>query len=406
MENRKQQFGVAPDPVPSTERIRVAWLAPSLARGFYWQPVFKEFTCLFPNTVIFTSSWPGFLQGYEKAFKIQILPGFRFITLRRESTGYDRGFIWPSAAVVWELLRFRPHIIFVGGFNIWTLYAVLYKALTRCRLILLCDGISPTIAYLNSPLRLGTRRLMARFIDASVCNTREALDYLRDVLAIPQSKLLQHPYEVQEESVLSSGSDDGSAFLSFIRHPVFLYVGSIIKRKGWRSLLEAANHLAQRGLDHFSVIFVGDGEEAEELRRLMRSLGLERLVHVVGAVRYENLGAYLQSCDVFVLPTLEDIWAVVVPEAMAFGKPVLCSKYAGSKELIEPSGNGFVFDPYNPQELADFMARFIEQPNLAARFGMRSKEIISPYTPERAAHVLGSLVVKVLDGVERGQKLK
>jgi glycosyltransferase involved in cell wall biosynthesis len=397
MENSTQQFGVTPDLVPGADHIRIAWLAPSLARGFYWQPVFKQFSKSFPNTVIFTSSWPGFLPGYEKAFKIKILSGFRFITLKREPSGYDRGFIWPTAAIVRELFRFRPDVLIVGGFSFWTLYALLYKTLTRGRLILLCDGISPTIAYLDAPIRLSTRRLMARFIDASVCNTREALDYLSDVLSIPRSKLLQHPYEVHEEAMVNSGSGDGSVFLSSIRHPIFLFIGSIIKRKGWRVLLEAANHLVRRGLDHFSLIFVGDGGDADELRRLTTSLGLEKNVHVIGAVRYENLGAYLRNCDVFVLPTFEDIWAVVVPEAMAFGKAVLCSKYAGARELIEPSGNGFVFDPYDPQELADFMARFIKQSDLAVQFGVRSKEIISPYTPERAADVLGSIVVKVLD---------
>jgi glycosyltransferase involved in cell wall biosynthesis len=384
-------------------RVRVAWLAPSLARGYYLQPVFKELSKRFPNTIIFTGHWPGFLPGHEGMFQVRCLPGFRFITVTRGSTGYESGFMLPPSAMIWELMRFRPHVIFLGGFNLWTLYALAFKAFTRCRIILLCDGISPTIAYLHAPIRLGIRRLMARFIDASVCNTREALDYLRDVLAIPESKLLQHPYEVPEVSVLSSDREDEGVVLSSICHPAFLFIGSIIERKGWRPLLEAANRLVRGGLDRFSVVFVGDGEEAEELRRLTTFLRLERLVHRVGAVRYEKLGAYLRACDVFVLPTLEDIWAVVVSEAMAFGKPVLCSKFAGSRELVDPAVNGFIFDPYNPQELADYMARFIQQPELVAEFGARSKQKIAPYTPECAADVLAGVARRILNSKPYGE---
>jgi glycosyltransferase involved in cell wall biosynthesis len=81
---------------------------------------------------------------------------------------------------------------------------------------------------------------------------------------------------------------------------------------------------------------------------------------------------------------------------MAFGKPVLCSQYAGAKEMIEHGVNGYVFDPRSPGELAEYMARFIQRPELIAEFGQKSKEIIAPYTPACAAKVLESLVLRLL----------
>lgn len=364
---------------------------PSLARGYYWQPVFKEFSKLLPNTLILTTFWPGFLPGYEGTFRVRCLADFKFITLRRASTSYESGLIWAPPVLIRELLRFRPHAIYATGFSLWTLYALAVKAATHCRLILVYDGVSPTMAYLHSPVRLATRRLMARFIDGSVSNTQEGLDYLRDVLGMPESKLLRHPYQVPEVDALCSGCQDGCGLPSSISHPVFLYVGSIVKRKGWRTLLEATYRLVQQGLDSFSVVFVGGGEEAEELSRLISSFGLAKVVHQIGQVRYENLGAYLRACDVFVLPTLEDIWAVAPLEAMAFEKAVLCSRHAGAKEMVQQGRNGFIFDPHDPPELADCMARFIHQPELIPQFGACSKQMISPYTPRRAATVLASV---------------
>ena len=134
---------------------------------------------------------------------------------------------------------------------------------------------------------------------------------------------------------------------------------------------------------------------------MVAALGLESIVHLTGQMRYEDLGALFLASDVFVLPTLEDVWGMVVLEAMACGKPILCSQYAGAKELVEHGVNGYVFDPRSPGELADCMARFVQRPELIAEFGQKSKEIIAPYTPACAAKVLKSLVLRLLGSSAR-----
>jgi glycosyltransferase involved in cell wall biosynthesis len=84
-------------------------------------------------------------------------------------------------------------------------------------------------------------------------------------------------------------------------------------------------------------------------------------------------------------------------EAMAFGKPVLCSRYAGSREIVRHGANGFIFDPYNPEELASYMQQFIQNPRLGLKFGKCSFEMMASYTPSRAANVMGSLVARVMN---------
>jgi glycosyltransferase involved in cell wall biosynthesis len=238
---------------------------------------------------------------------------------------------------------------------------------------------------------------MARFVDAAVCNSDEGTKYLRDTIAIAESKLLHRAFYVPEPAALFSGEERQTGSRADSR-PLFLFVGQIIKRKGWNYLLEAARRLVQKGLDTFSVAVVGDGEQRDQLKARICSLGLQRIVDVVGPVPYQRLGAYFEAADVFVLPTLEDTWGMVVSEAMAFGKPVLCSNYAGARELVQHGVNGFVFDPYNVEELAGYMERFIREPGLIAKFGRRSREIIAPHTPEQAAKALATLVHSVHTG--------
>jgi glycosyltransferase involved in cell wall biosynthesis len=199
-------------------------------------------------------------------------------------------------------------------------------------------------------MRQRIRWLMGHFLDGAFSNTREGIEYLQDVLGMPESKPVHYPYLVPEARALWSGKNGHMP--GFSAHPVFLFVGSIEKRQGWRQLLEAIQRLRDRTSCSFSVVFVGDGPNIGELCQLASSGGLSGSLHVVGPVLYDNLGAYFEACDVFVLPTLTDTWATVIVKGMLFGKPILCSKYAGAKEMIQHGVNGFIFDPCNAEELA------------------------------------------------------
>lgn len=370
-------------------KARVAWLLPSMDRGSCWQPVFKEFAKEFPEMVVFTGVWNGYLLGYEEAFQLRMLPGFRVITLKTSPNSYDQGFLWPAAAVIPELYKFRPTVIFATAFSLWTVYALVFKLFTGARVIILWEGNSPSTDFRKSRVRITLRKLMGRFADAGASNMKAGVEYLNTVIGMSHSKLLHHPYEVPNASVLCSAEDTPK--LDRFQRPTFLFVGSLIARKGWSTLIEAANLLTKRGIDSFSLIVIGSGHQAKELNALVRSYKLEHQVHQVGKVAYQKLGSYYRAADVFVFPTHEDTWGLVLLEAMAFGKPVLCSINAGSKELVNHGENGFVFDSHNPEELADYMARFITDPSLISRFGARASEAVAPYTPARAAQALASL---------------
>jgi glycosyltransferase involved in cell wall biosynthesis len=121
----------------------------------------------------------------------------------------------------------------------------------------------------------------------------------------------------------------------------------------------------------------------------------------VGWVDYGSLGAYFKAADVFVFPTFEDVWGMVVPEAMVFGKPILCSNGAASCELIVEGENGYIFDPTNAKELSEKMRIFIESPDLIESMGESSRQLIYQKSPETAAKAyieVTSFLIKSVDG--------
>lgn len=368
--------------------LRVAFVTPSWARGWRAQPVFHEFVKLFPRTVVFTGFWPGFTTGYEGAFEVRPLRGVRGIA-RDERTA--KGFIWVSPRNLWALLRFRPQVIFTNGFHLCAAYALLLKLLLGTRVILLWQGVSAETGGAPGSLRLWLRRRMARFFDLAISNTAAGIDYLQDRAGFPADRLWHEICEVADrQSFTASPAPDTSPAQA--ERPVFLFVGRTIREKGLPVLLEAASLLVNRGLRHFSLVIVGDGADRAELEQMARRLGIEDRLRWEGFVAYQHMGTYYQAGDVAILPSLEDTWGIVVAEAMLFGKPVLCSQQAGVRELVQHGVNGFLFDPRQPQQLADYMSRFIQRPELIARLGAASAEIISHYSPRRTAEIFAAAV--------------
>jgi glycosyltransferase involved in cell wall biosynthesis len=83
---------------------------------------------------------------------------------------------------------------------------------------------------------------------------------------------------------------------------------------------------------------------------------------------------------------------------MAFAKPVLCSKLAGSMEMVTNGENGFTFDPARdkPEELMEIIKRFIDDPYLIQRMGEKSKIYASSHTPETVANYMKYIIEFVL----------
>ncbi|MEG3849283.1 glycosyltransferase family 4 protein [Microcoleus sp. herbarium19] len=366
--------------------LRVAWLVPEVGLGAYWQPVLREFTKVFKNTVFYTGGvWPGFDPALPGASAIQLVGETKFVETEKIETGYDRGFIAVSPSIIGHLLKFRPQVVFPQAFSLWTVLVVLLKPVCGWKIAIIYDGSSPNTDFRDSSFRTFVRRILAKFADAFVSNSQAGKKYLVEVLNAPEQKVFTRTYLVPDpEALLKPAATAKVENLGF-KQPIFLYVGRITARKGIKTLLEACAILKKQGYSDYTLLIVGKGDQQDELEAFVKEQDFPDRVHWVGWVDYGSLGAYFQQADIFVFPTFEDVWGMVVPEAMVFGKPVLCSNGAASCELIAEGENGYIFDPRDPEGLARAMRRFLDNPDLIESMGERSRELIARTTPETAA---------------------
>ncbi len=382
------------------KNLRIAWLLPTA--WFYWQPSLCELAKLFPQTKVFTGLFPGFAKGFEDALDVEVVGERKVVAVNQSATSYGDNFTYLSPKIIIRLLQYRPQVVFSSSFGVWTFLALLFKWLGRWKVVIAYEGSSPGVDYCHSPRRLRLRRAMVWAADAYITNSHGGQKYLTDVLGAPPELVVVQPYEVPDKRSLadvnpelSRVSSESELQFADLPRPTFLFVGSLVPRKGVQVLIEACRLLQQANSDPFSVLLVGDGPQRLELEALTQQHQLQDQVTWVGRVAYDDIGTYFHHTDVFVLPTLEDTWGLVVLEAMLLGKPVLCSTGAGASELIVEGDNGYCFEPDQPQDLAAAMAKLIQHPERIPTMGQCSQTIMHQYRPEIAAAAMANLATCV-----------
>ena len=160
----------------------------------------------------------------------------------------------------------------------------------------------------------------------------------------------------------------------------FLYVGRYVPHKGifelWNAFIEALNNSGE----NWELWCVGTGTSWDE------RVPHEAISHF-GFVQPAQLEEYVQSCDVFVLPSREEPWGVVVQEMAAAGMPLLLSDKVGAGSVFLKNGwNGYLHRAGNESNLREEITRFMKMNRAELReFGRRSHEKSDYFSPAKWA---------------------
>ena len=154
--------------------------------------------------------------------------------------------------------------------------------------------------------------------------------------------------------------------------PLLLFVGRLRYYKGLEVLIEA-----MRDIEQAHLLIVGDGPMRQEWEALTMELALTQRVTFVGHVPDTELPAYYQACDVFVLPSTHhsETWGAVQVEAMACGKPVVCTELGtGTSYVNRHAETGLVVPPRDSAALAQAINQLLVDPDLRRRLGERWRQ--------------------------------
>ncbi len=164
------------------------------------------------------------------------------------------------------------------------------------------------------------------------------LKYYRAVDAFVVPTIRQQRYLIQA----GIADDRVSLIPHFCRAPLnterrarhgalFASLGRMVAKKGFDVLIKACGILRAQGLDA-RLRLGGAGIELERLRTLARECGMQHHVEFVGWV--DCVAEFLQRADIFVLPSRDEPFGIVLLEAMAAGLPIVSTRTDGANEIF------------------------------------------------------------------------
>lgn len=289
-----------------------------------------------------------------------------------------------------EIRRSNPDVLISDGFFQWTYAPLLLR-------ILGWHGVKHIMCYEKTPhternaakWRILYRRLVSSWIDVIDCNGCLTAEFIRNTIKF--KKPLAFGHMVADTQGISHNVTNTTDYqLRELRSQyhlgnlTFLYVGRLIPLKGLMQLLEAWR---QAELKDATLMLVGEGDDRSKIEEYLSSNNITNVV-LTGAVDYDSLGPYYKAADCFIIPTLEDNWSLVVPEAMAAGLPIACSIYNGCHPELVQKENGWTFDPLCIDNTVDVLRKISASRDQLALMGEASRTIVANHTPAHAAQNL------------------
>jgi glycosyltransferase involved in cell wall biosynthesis len=150
-------------------------------------------------------------------------------------------------------------------------------------------------------------------------------------------------------------------------HFKVLFVGQFIHRKG----IDIIERISKKLHDNNIQMIAIGGKTNNAYIKSIDFLSKSELSH------------YYLSCDLFFLPTREDIWGLVVNEALAHGLPVLTTKYCGAAyELIFNKNTGLMIDNLDEEKILNLIIDLKNDFELLKQYSKNSINISQDFTIE------------------------
>jgi glycosyltransferase involved in cell wall biosynthesis len=333
---------------------------------------------------------PGFKQAVT--WDVDLLTGYRSFFLGENAKQRTPAGFWSLICPqVWPEIRSGHYdAVLLHGYN----YAVNILALLAAK----TRGLP---VLMRSETHLGLHRggwkrwirdsvlsVAYRFVDGFLAIGEANRVYYR-ALGVPVEKIFDVPYTVDNDRFIAAAALAPEQRTDIRRkyglpadQPVVLYASKFMRRKHPDDMIRAMARLRDKG-QTATLFMVGTGEMAQELRDLATSLSMDDIVFG-GFINQAELPKVYAASDIFVLPSENEPWGLIVNEVMCAGIPVVVSDEVGCvPDLVKDGVNGYHIKAGDISSLTMALEKLLADQTLRQRMGAASLSIVSGWSYER-----------------------
>ena len=291
---------------------------------------------------------------------------------------YDAGAVRAHRRV---LGRLRPELCVV---NLRTPYAaphgtVAALLIPRLRVVAVEHSALPS----RSRAARSLKRLSSRRLAAHVAVSERTARTIADDAGLPSGRITVVPNGVPEPA--------GGTLDLGVRRPVVGSVGRLDHLKGFDVLIDALAHVPD-----VTAVLAGDGPAREALLQRARDRRVADRFRILGW--QQEIGPFLRSLDVFVLPSRLEGMPLSVLEAMATGTPLVATDVGGVREAVASGETGLVVPPDDAPALAEAIRQLADDEQIRGRFAAQAHDVwLARFTEQR----MQEAYVDLLTGLAR-----
>lgn len=136
---------------------------------------------------------------------------------------------------------------------------------------------------------------------------------------------------------------------------------------------------------------VGSGSQENELKSLVKELGLSDSVVFLGAVDHRKIADIYKESDIFLNCSRIESFGMVILEAMASGLPVISTNVGGVSSIIKDGVNGFLVETGASDDMANRILYLLENPSVAAKISENGRKTAENYSWDNIRLSLNSI---------------
>ena len=201
----------------------------------------------------------------------------------------------------------------------------------------------------------------------TICCSQYMMDQVNSIFELPADKV----------DVIPNGIDAGTfkqdVSIDLYRKryvppgdKLVFFVGRLVYEKGVQTVIEAMP-LIMNKIPNVTFVVAGSGPHLNELKSMVHAFGLDEKVRFTGHIDTDALYAFYKIADLTVVPSLYEPFGMVVLESMAMGTPTIVADTGGLSEIVVHEETGLMFEPGNPESLAEAMLRILTDGELAEK---------------------------------------